>query len=190
MTREAPQVLNVTSTTIDTDLLAALVEFTAVPHSTTAEDLLADVEALAARHGVDPDILINALDQPDLLRQVQAQVQTSRQRGDLLRRQSLPVIETLVETAHRMATEDMVSPAVLPRLLDVIFKLTGIAEERGARLRAELAPQPPTLHLNILSGDMPAPVAAKPGELSLTIISPDWTGGPKRVVAEQGVSEQ
>jgi hypothetical protein len=174
----------------DDRLRSALVEVVTSSRATSSEDYLSEIEAIAARYCLDPDDLIAALDQPDQLRQVQTHVQTLRQRGDLLRGQTLPVIEQLIATAHRMAAEDMVAPAILPRLLDTLYKLTGLAEERGARLRTELAAQTPTLHLNILTGDAPAPPAAHSGELSLTIIAPDWTGGPKRVVSEQGADDR
>jgi hypothetical protein len=150
-------------------------------------DLLVEVEAASTRHAVAPDDLLDALERPELVRAVQDHVHKARQRGDLLREQVLPAIEKLIATADRLAAEDAIAPAVLPRMLDTLFKLTGLAEERAVRLRVEAAAQAPMLTLNILEGDTPAPPES--GGLTLTIISPSWQGGRQERVIEHGVGE-
>jgi hypothetical protein len=149
-----------------------------------ATDLLPEVEKACTCHRVEADDLLDALEQPALMRAVQDQVRKARQRGDLLRDQALPAIEKLIATADRLAAEDAIAPAVLPRMLDTLFKLTGLAEERAARLRAEAAAQAPMLTLAILDGDTPAPPES--GGLTLTIISPSWQGGRQERVIEHG----
>ncbi len=149
-----------------------------------APDLLPEVEKACTCHGVEADDLLDALEQPALMRAVQDQVRKARQRGDLLRDQALPAIEKLIATADRLAAEDAIAPAVLPRMLDTLFKLTGLAEERAVRLRAEAAAQAPMLTLAILDGDTPAPPES--GGLTLTIISPSWQGGRQERVIEHG----
>ncbi len=171
-------------------LFIALIECLAAPEAGTPEESLATIEDVAARYSLDPDELLNALDQPDWMRHARAQTQTLRQRGDLLRMQVLPAIEKLIANARRMADADAISPAVLPRLLDALFKLSGIGEERAANLRASAnRPAAKVLTVAVLDGDMPMPPKVE-GGLSLTIIAPTWRGGQERVVAEQVGGDQ
>lgn len=171
-------------------LLPALIECLAAPEAGSPEESLATIEDVAARYGLDPDELLNALEQPDWMRHARAHSQLLRQRGDLMRMQLLPAIEKLIANARRMADADAISPAVLPRLLDTLFRLSGIGEERAANLRASANhPAAPVLTLAVLDGDMPMPQRVE-GGLSLTIIAPTWRGGQERVVAEQDGGDQ
>ena len=172
------------------DLLLALAPIFMEPQPDDPNQLLAHIENVAQEHGVDPDVLLSALEKPELMHEVRSKARGLRRQGELLRNKVIPVLERMVDAAGRFVDEDAINPSVMPRLMDSLFRLAGIGDERAARLRAATgAATGPTLTMTILDGDMPEPVIP-PGALALTIISPSWRGGQKRVVSEQDGGKQ
>ena len=168
----------------DFDLLLALANILMEPQPDDPNQLLTHIEDIAQEHDIDTEKLLSALEQPELVREIRSKARVLRRQGELLRNKVIPVLERMVDAAGRLVDEDAISPSVMPRLMDSLYRLAGIGDERAARLRAATGTATvPTLTMTILDGDMPEPVIP-PGGLALTIIAPTWKGR-ERVVSEQ-----
>jgi len=142
----------------------------------TASALVLDnpnnAEAIAANYGTEPESLLEVLATPDGVRAALIRAEELRQGGELLKRKTIPLLERLVDQAEDMANAGQITPGMLPKLMDTMFKLSGLAEERAARLRTQIEDDKPKATVFVLHGDDPEPPPAKPNEHRLIIRLP------------------
>lgn len=115
-----------------------------------------DAEAVCAAHGVDPEAVLTALADPEILRGALVLADELRQSGELLKRKAVAPLERLVDQIADAVDAGDISPALAPRVAETLYKLSGIEAERAARARvAEPAEERPRVH--ILCDDDPVP---------------------------------
>lgn len=154
-----------------------------IPHTTEQKTRLKDAlalvldnpnnaEAIAANYGTEPESLLEVLATEEGMRAALVRAEELRQDGELLKRKTIPLLERLVDQAEDMANAGQITPGMLPKLMDTMFKLSGLAEERAARLRAQTEDDKPKATVFVLHGDDPEPPPAKPNEHRLIIRLP------------------
>ncbi|HJV26301.1 MAG TPA: hypothetical protein VJ673_11470 [Aromatoleum sp.] len=128
-----------------------------------------DLDTAAARSGVSADQLIDFAASDSGSRAIAAEIDRLRDSGELLKAQALAPLEKLVGKMNEMVEAGEVSPSAAPKLADVLFKLTGTAEERAARLRAQAEEDEPKVTVHILHPGDADPPPAKAGQHRLVI---------------------
>lgn len=131
------------------------------------------VPTIAANYGIDPDTLLETLATDAGMGAALARAEQLRQSGELLKLQSLSLVEKLVDQAEDMANAGQITPSMLPKLMDTMFKLSGLAEERAARLRAQTEDDTPKAAIHILYGDEPEPIDPKGNKYRIVIRLPN-----------------
>jgi len=154
-----------------------------IPHTTeqkapliTASALVLDnpnnAEAIAANYGTDPESILELLATREGMRAALIRVEELRQSGELLRRKALAPLEKLTDQIGEMIDAGQISPTAAPKVAETLFKLSGLAEERAARLRTQIEDDKPKATVFVLHGDEPEPPPAKPNEHRLIIRLP------------------
>lgn len=131
-----------------------------------------DAETIVASYGTDPDSMRALLSTEEGMQAALVRAEELRQGGALLKRESIGVLEMMVAQAKDMAEAGQITPGMLPKLMDTMFKLSGLAEERAARLRTQIEDDKPKATVFVLHGDDPEPPPAKPNEHRLIIRLP------------------
>ena len=93
------------------------------------------LDEIAADAGVAPEMLLNILATEDGLRGAQFVAGQMRESGALIKARALPLIDKLVDRINTLIDEGEVGVAAATKLLDTLFKLSGISEERASALR-------------------------------------------------------
>jgi len=132
-----------------------------------------NAEAIAASHGTDPETVLETLATEEGMRAALVRAEELRQDGELLKRKTIPLLERLVDQAEDMANAGQITPGMLPKLMDTMFKLSGLAEERAARLRAQTEDDTPKAAIHILYGDEPEPSDPKGNKYRIVIRLPN-----------------
>lgn len=132
-----------------------------------------NAEAIAASHGTDPESLLEVLATPDGMRAALIRVEEMRQSGELLRRKALAPLEKLTDQIGDMIDAGQISPTAAPKVAETLFKLSGLAEERAARLRAQTEDDTPKAAIHILYGDEPEPIDPKGNKYRIVIRLPN-----------------
>jgi len=117
-----------------------------------------DIDTAATLIGQSPEQILEVLESPEGLRAVAAHLEHMRESGRLLKAQAMAPLEKLVSRVREQIEAGEVSASSAPRLLDVLLKLTGIAEERAARLRAQAEEERPKLGVYFVYEGEPDPV--------------------------------
>lgn len=155
-----------------------------IPHTAEENERMTDAlalmldnpnnaEAIAANYGIDPDTLLETLATEEGMRAALVRAEELRQSGELLKRKTIPLLERLVDQAEDMANAGQITPGMLPKLMDTMFKLSGLAEERAARLRAQTEDDTPKAAIHILYGDEPEPIDPKGNKYRIVIRLPN-----------------
>ena len=131
-----------------------------------------NAEAIAANYGIDPDTLLELLTTEEGMRAALVRAEELRQGGELLKRKTIPLLERLADQIGDMIDAGQISPTAAPKVAETLFKLSGLAEERAARLRTQLEDDKPKATVFVLHGDDPEPPPAKPNEHRLIIRLP------------------
>ena len=117
----------------------------------------AKAEIHCTAYGVDLEHVLSTLAEPEGLRAAIVAAEELRQSGQLLKRQALAPLEKLVAHIDALIDAGQIPPGSSPKLADTLLKLTGLAEERAARLRLTEPDQKlPTVH--IVHGDSSEPI--------------------------------
>ncbi len=132
-----------------------------------------NAEAIAANYGIDPDTLLETLATDAGMRAALVRAEELRQDGELLKRKTIPLLERLVDQIGDMIDAGQISPTAAPKLMDTMFKLSGLAEERAARLRAQTEDDTPKAAIHILYGDEPEPSDPKGSKCRIVIRLPN-----------------
>lgn len=154
-----------------------------IPHTTDQKERLKDAlafvldnpssaEAIAANYGTDPESLLEVLATPEGMRAALIRAEELRQGGELLKRKTIPLLERLADQIGDMIDAGQISPTAAPKVAETLFKLSGLAEERAARLRTQIEDDKPKATVFVLHGDDPEPPPAKPNEHRLIIRLP------------------
>lgn len=154
-----------------------------IPHTTeqkarliTASALVLDnpnnAEAIAANYGTEPESLLEVLATPGGMRAALIRAEELRQGGELLKRKTIPLLERLTDQIGDMIDAGQISATAAPKVAETLFKLSGLAEERAARLRTQIEDDKPKATVFVLHGDDPEPPPAKPNEHRLIIRLP------------------
>lgn len=108
-----------------------------------------NVEAIAANHGTTAGTLIEILSTQEGWAAASVQLETMRQDGSLFERLAAGHLETTLDLIGSQLSAGAVSPALAMKLAEVLYKLTGVADERAARLRLreEVKPMLPLVHI-------------------------------------------
>lgn len=134
---------------------------------------LKDPEAAAMEiPGTSAEQLLSVLESDQGMMAVSVRLDELRDSGALLKAQALPVLEKLVQRIHEIVDAGDVSASAAPKLADVVFKMSGLAEERAARLRAQADEDAPRATVITLFADDPEPAPAKPNEHRVIIRLP------------------
>jgi len=132
-----------------------------------------NAEAIAASYGTDPESLLELIsNDPESQRAALIRAEELRQGGELLRRKALGPLEKLTDQIGNMIDAGQISATAAPKVAETLFKLSGLAEERAARLRTQLEDDKPKATVFVLHGDDPEPPPAKPNEHRLIIRLP------------------
>lgn len=130
-------------------------------------------EAIAASYGFDSETLLELIStDPDSQRAALVRAEQLRQGGELLKRKTLEPLEKLVDQLGDMIDAGKISAAAAPKVAETLFKLSGLAEERAARLRTRAEDDAPKATIIFLSGNDPEPPPAKPNEHRLIVRIP------------------
>lgn len=155
-----------------------------VPHTTedaertkTALALVYDtpenVESIAAAHGINPETLLDVLGTDAGMRAALVRAEELRQSGELLKRKALNPLERLVDQIAEYIEAGQISPSAAPKVAETLFKLTGLTEERAARLKVQAEDDTPKATIMILHGEEPDPPPEKPNEHRIVIRLPN-----------------
>lgn len=156
------------------ELHAALALIADLADEATIEEL----EGVALACGSDLSTVLGLLQTPEGQRLANAARVKGVQSGELLQAKARRALNTGLDRIQMALRNRETSAATVGKLVEIANRLSGLAEERAARLK--VAPDSgSTLTLNILTGDAPRP--APTDGLSLTIIAPDWKGGERPV---------
>jgi len=148
-----------------------------------------DIDTAATLIGQPPEQILEVLQSAEGLRAVAVHLEHMRESGRLLKAKALAPLEKLVSRVHEQIEAGEVSASTAPKLLDTLLKLTGLAEERAARLRAQAEEERPKLSVHILHPGDADPAPAKAGQHVLIIdlrckdqppvldVTPDDEGG-------------
>lgn len=131
-----------------------------------------NAEAIAASHCTDPESLLELLATEEGMRAALVHAEELRQGGELLKRKTIPLLERLTDQIGDMIDAGQISPTAAPKVAETLFKLSGLAEERAARLRTQIEDDKPKATVFVLHGDDPEPPPAKPNEHRLIIRLP------------------
>lgn len=127
-----------------------------------------DLGPLEAAHGLPEGTLLPVLCSDDGARVAAMEADALGQSGEVLKRKAVDALDKLVGRMEAMIDAGEVSPSAAPKFADVLFKLTGLAEERGAKLRAQGGPVELPFVFTVLYEGEPAPLL-KEGQHGLTI---------------------
>ncbi|TVT61039.1 MAG: hypothetical protein FHK80_00480 [Azoarcus sp. PHD] len=119
---------------------------------TTLAKVLAGVQEIdtaAAITSATPDQLLEILDSEEGGRAVVSHLARMRDSGELLKAQALAPLEKLVSRIDEQIDAGAVSVSTAAKLMDTLLKLSGLAEERAARLRAQAADDTPKMNITI-----------------------------------------
>lgn len=143
----------------------------------TASALMLDnpnnAEAIAASHGTDPESILEVLATPEGLCAARIRAEELHLAGELLRRKALGPLEKLTVQIGEMIDAGQISPTAAPKVAETLFKLSGLAEERAARLRAQTEDDTPKAAIHILYGDEPEPIDPKGNKYRIVIRLPN-----------------
>lgn len=128
-----------------------------------------DAEAIAAVAGVSPTDILTILATEAGVQAAMVRLEELRQSGELLRRKALAPLEKLIDQIEALIDAGAISASAAPKLAEVLFKLSGLAEERAARLRVQ-APERQLPIIYIRHGDDPVP--EHPGRDAIVIRLP------------------
>ncbi len=132
-----------------------------------------NAEAIAASYGFDAQTLLELItNDPGSQRAALGRAEQLHHEGELLKRQCLPKLERLVDQLGEMIDAGKLSATTAPKVAETLFKLSGLAEERAARLRTRAEDDAPKASIVFLSGDDPEPPPAKPNEHRLIVRIP------------------
>lgn len=134
------------------------------------------ISEIAAAHGVDISTIAAVLGDPKGIAAASRELERLRRSGELLKVAALPVLERFLARADAAMDDESVSPATLTRVADTTMRLSGIVEERAAKLRQEASERPNFVNLIISNPGDPEPPPEKPGEMRLVIVAPDSAG--------------
>ena len=132
-----------------------------------------NAEAIAANYGIDPDTLLETLATEEGMRAALVRAEELRQDGELLKRKTIPLLERLTDQIGDMIDAGQISPTAAPKVAETLFKLSGLAEERAARLRAQTEDDTPKAAIHILYGDEPEPIDPKGNKYRIVIRLPN-----------------
>ncbi|KON80755.1 hypothetical protein PA01_03125 [Azoarcus sp. PA01] len=111
---------------------------------------LKDLDTAAARSGVSADQLIALASSEEGARAIAAETDRLRDNGELIKARALPLLEKLLDRADEKLEAGEVSASAIPKLIDTTFKVTGLVEERAARLRLQAEEDAPKVMVHIL----------------------------------------
>lgn len=131
-----------------------------------------NAEAIAANYGTDPESILELLATREGMSAALIRAEELRQDGELLKRKTIPLLERLTDQIGDMIDAGQISPTAAPKVAETLFKLSGLAEERAARLRTQIEDDKPKATVFVLHGDDPEPPPAKPNEHRLIIRLP------------------
>ena len=131
------------------------------------------VPTIAANYGIDPDILLETLATEEGMRAALVHAEEMRQDGELLKRKTIPLLERPADQIGDMIDAGQISPTAAPKVAETLFKLSGLAEERAARLRAQTEDDTPKAAIHILYGDEPEPSDPKGNKYRIVIRLPN-----------------
>ena len=126
-------------------------------------------ESIAISLGVPPDAVLELLNTDEGEKVGLMSAKQMQQDGTLLKMQALKPLEKLVAQVEQRIDAGDVSTNTAVRLLDVLFKMTGLAEERAARLRVEAERDKPMATIIVLKPGDPDPEPAKENEARVVI---------------------
>lgn len=145
-----------------------------------------NVESIAAAHGINPETLLDLLGTEAAMRAAPVQLEEMRQSGELLKRKALNPLERLVDQIAEYIESGQISPAAAPKVAETLFKLTGLTEERAARLKVQAEDDTPKATIMILQGNEPDPPPEKPNEHRIVIrlpnVKPQGNEHPNRII--------
>lgn len=127
------------------------------------------VESVEASYGLEPGTLLDLLNTDEGMKAAMVAEGQMKQDGTLLKWQALKPLEKLVARVDAMIDAGDVSASAAPRLLDVLYKITGIAEQRGALLRLDAERDKPLPTICILHVGDPDPEQAQEGQFRIVI---------------------
>jgi len=142
---------------------------------------LQDPDTAAAVAHVTTERLFDLLDTEEGQRAAVAHLDRMREMGEVLGTKVHAPMEKLVDLVHAQIEAGEVSASAAPKLLDVLFKLSGLAEQRAARLRLHAEDDGPKVTVHILHPGDADPPPAKAGQHQLTI---DLRGQDRRKVID------
>lgn len=133
---------------------------------------LDNAPTIARAHGLPEETILDLLATDDGYAAATAELERLRDSGEWLRHTSLRALDTGVKRLHRALMAEDTTPGTVARIAAELFKMSGLAEERAAKLRREAAQTGTVVHMiTHFEGDPELP-PEKPGELRLVIFAP------------------
>lgn len=132
-----------------------------------------NAEAIAANYGTDPESILELLATREGMSAALIRAEELRQDGELLKRKTIPLLERLTDQIGDMIDAGQISATAAPKVAETLFKLSGLAEERAARLRAQTEDDTPKAAIHILYGDEPEPSDPKGNKYRIVIRLPN-----------------
>lgn len=133
------------------------------------------IEDASAHLGLDAAAIVALTENAGLMQRVEAVASTQRRNGDVIRAKSKSILMALLERITVLVESEEMSAATAVKIADVIYKITGLADERAVELRTAAggpAATPFTININ-LSGQPIPEVAAIQSTAERIVDGPD-----------------
>lgn len=122
-----------------------------------------------AKYDVSRDDVLALIASPEAEAAILAAVASLGSSGELVAHRACLALEKLVSRMDEAIDADKVPPGAQPKFADTLFRITGLAEERAARLRVNTDADTPKATIVILKPGDPDPAPLKAGEHRITI---------------------
>ncbi|NMG16742.1 hypothetical protein [Aromatoleum bremense] len=143
---------------------------------------LKDPDTAAARAGMTADQLLDFAASEEGSRVVMAEIDRMRDSGELAKAQALALLESLLTHSQALVDGGEVGAATAAKLMDTALKVSGLAEERAARLRAQMEDDAPKATIFILRPGDADPSPEKPNEHRIVIDLRHGQNNPRDVI--------
>ena len=140
-----------------------------------------ETETIAAAAGVNLNALLAVLGTDEGAREGAISAEKLRRSGELIKHLASDPLESLIVSMGEMIKRGEVSPGLAPKMLDSLFRVTGIAEERAARLRTQTEERPLPMLCVLYGNDVASPPV--PGQKRIMMHIPNYDADGKIIGA-------
>lgn len=152
-----------------------------------ADDASVDeLEGIALAHGADLAALLDLLQTPEGQRLANAARVKGVQTGELIQTKARRALNTGIDRIQHALRDESASAATVGKLVEILNRLSGLTEERAARLKVS-ADASGFMSLHIRGPNDPEPPPAVPGEMRLSIL---WAEPSAKKVPGTGIDAE